>query len=89
MGQAENGTKKMLSFQSIPTRPEIGNSRKIAKKFKKLKKHHHGRFSSQNVAGQAENERKKIIVPIHSNPTQNREFQKKSKKFKNVVMASF
>ena len=51
MGQAENGTKKMLSFQSIPTRPEIGNSRKIAKKFKKLKKHHHGRFSSQNVAG--------------------------------------
>ena len=69
MGQAENGTKKMLSFQSIPTRPEIGNSRKIAKKLKKLKKHHHGRFSSQNVAGQAENEKKNYRSdPFQPNP---------------------
>ena len=29
--------KKKLSFRSIQTRPGIGNSRKIAKKFKKLK----------------------------------------------------
>ena len=36
-GQAENDTKKMLLFRSIPTRPGIGNSRKIAKKLKKLK----------------------------------------------------
>ena len=44
--------------------------------------------------GQAENERrKKIIVPIHSNPTRNREFQqnskKRHKKLKNIIMASF
>ena len=32
--------------------------------------------------GQAENERKKKIVPIYSNPTRNREFQKNSKKIK-------
>ena len=61
MGQAENGTKKMLSFQSIPTRPEIGNSRKIAKKFKKLKKHHYGFISIQNESGEAEKERKKKL----------------------------
>ena len=30
--------KKMLSFQSIQTQHGKGNSRKIAKKFKKLKK---------------------------------------------------
>ena len=29
--------KKIFLFRSIPTRPGIGNSRKIAKKFKKLK----------------------------------------------------
>ena len=29
--------KKKLSFQSIPTRPAIENSKKIAKKLKKLK----------------------------------------------------
>ena len=35
--RAENDTKKMLLFRSIPTRLGIGNSRKIAKKFKKTK----------------------------------------------------
>ena len=35
-GEAENVRKKKFSFWSIPTRPGIGNSRKIAKKFKKL-----------------------------------------------------
>ena len=33
--RAENDTKKMLLFRSIPTRLGIGNSRKIAKKCKK------------------------------------------------------
>ena len=36
-GGAENVSNKKFSFWSIPTRPGIGNSRKIAKKFKKLK----------------------------------------------------
>ena len=29
--------KKKLSFRSVPTRPGIENSKKISKKFKKLK----------------------------------------------------
>ena len=40
--------EKKLSFQSIPTQPEIGNSNKIAKKTQKIKKHHYGFISSQN-----------------------------------------
>ena len=39
MGQFESDTKKKkLSFQFIPTLSGIGNSQKIAKKCKKLKK---------------------------------------------------
>ena len=35
--------------------------------------------------GQAKNEREKnILVPIHSNPTRNREFQKYSKKIQKI-----
>ena len=35
--------------------------------------------------GQAKNEREKnILVPIHSNPTRNREFQKNSKKIQKI-----
>ena len=33
---AEKEKKKKLTFRSIPTRPVIGNSKKIAKKLKKL-----------------------------------------------------
>ena len=56
--KARERKKKKLSFRSIPTHPAIENSKKIAKKLKKLKKHHYGLFSSQNMTGQAENERK-------------------------------
>ena len=35
--------------------------KKIAKKFKKLKKHHYSIFSSQNKLGKAKKERKKEI----------------------------
>ena len=35
-GEAEKERKKKLSFWSDPTRPGIDNSKKIAKKFKKL-----------------------------------------------------
>ena len=34
--------KKKLLFRSVPTRPVIENSKKIAKEFKKLKKYHYG-----------------------------------------------
>ena len=77
----------MLSFQSIQTQHGKGNSRKIAKKFKKLKKkNHYGLFSSQNVTGQAENERKKSYRsdPFHPNPELGilKKEQKISKNFK-------
>ena len=35
--EAENERKRKFSFRTIPTGPVIGNSKKIAKKFKKLK----------------------------------------------------
>ena len=57
----EKKKEKKLSFRSIQSQPRIGISKKIAKKFKKLKKHCYGFFSSQNGTGQAENERKKIF----------------------------
>ena len=73
-------------FRFIPTRSRIGNCQKIAKKCKNLKKHDYGFISSQNGTGQAENDTKKknVIVPIHSNPTRKREFQKNSKKIQEI-----
>ena len=47
----------------------------------KIKKHHYGFVSSQNGTEQAESDTKKkkknIFVPIHSNQTRNKAFQKK------------
>ena len=86
--------KKKFSFQSVPTRPEIWNSKKKSQIIQKIKKHYYGFFSSQTEIGPVENEiKKKITIPIHSNPTQNREFQQnckklKKKKLKNIIMAS-
>ena len=37
VGKGQEREKKKLSFRSVPTRREIENSKKIAKKFKKLK----------------------------------------------------
>ena len=55
----------------------------------KIKKHHSGFISSQNGMGHIENDTKKnVIVPIHSNPTQNRGFQKNSKKIQKSKKAS-
>ena len=47
--------KKKKSFQSIQTRPEIGNSKKNSKK---IKKHYYDFFSCQNETREAEDERK-------------------------------
>ena len=50
-----------------------------------MKKNHYGFFSSQNGTGKTENERKKnILVPIHSNTTRNREFQKNNQKLQKI-----
>ena len=39
---------KKLSFRSVPTRREIENSKKIAKKILKIKKYNYSFISSQN-----------------------------------------
>ena len=72
---------KKKSYRSDPFQPypKWGIRKKIRKKFKKLKKHHYGFFSSQNSQDRLRmREKKKFIVPIHSNLTWNREFQQNS-----------
>ena len=51
----------------------------------KIKKHHYGFISSQNGTGQAKSDtKKKVIVPIHSNLTRNREFQNDNKEMQKI-----
>ena len=64
-GKGSECEKKKFSFLSIPNRLGIGNSRKIAKKFKKFKKNQFGFISRKNGTGEAENVRKKNY---HSDP---------------------
>ena len=58
MEKAEKERKQKLSFRFVLTRLVIENYKKIAKKFKKLKKHLYGFISSQNRLEKAEKERK-------------------------------
>ena len=92
-GQAKSDTKKKLSFRSIPTRPEIGNSKKISKKCKKLRNNIVASFQAKTGWDRLRViQKKKVIIPIHSNQIRNREFQKiakKCKNLKNIIMASF
>ena len=82
-GVAVKEREKKFSFQSVPTRLEIWNSKKKSQIIQKIKKHYYGFFSSQTEIGPVENEiKKKITIPIHSNPTQDREFQQNCKKLK-------
>ena len=78
----------------MPSRPIIENSKKIAKKFKKLE--NTIIVSFQAKIGQErlrKNEKRKKIVLMYSYPTRNRKFQKNSKKIKkkleNTIIASF
>ena len=45
--------KKKNSFQCVPTRPVIENSKKHCKKIQEITKHHHSFISSQNRLGKA------------------------------------
>ena len=76
--------EKKFSFWSIPTRPGIGNSRKIEKKFKKLKNIDMASFQAKTWRERLRMWEKKILVLIHSNPIRNREFQKNSKKIQKI-----
>ena len=60
--------KKKLSFQSIPTRLGIGNSKTIAKKCKKLRIIIMAEFQAKTGRDRLSViQKKKVIVPIHSN----------------------
>ena len=72
--------KKKLSFRSIPTRRVIENSKKIAKKFKKLKNTIIDSFQAKIGWKIIRKRKKKFIVPTRSYTKRNRKFQKNSEK---------
>ena len=76
----ENKNYRYVSFLHDPQQKI---QKKIAKKFKKLKKYHYGFISSQNRTEKTEKEIKKnIIFPFRSYPTSYRKFEKNNKKTK-------
>ena len=68
----------------MPTRPIIENSKKIAKKFKKLENTIIVSFQAKIGQERLRNNGKKKIVLIYSYPTRNRKFQKNSKKIQKI-----
>ena len=79
------GKKKKKSFQLVPTRPVIENSKKIVKKFKKLKTPLWLLFKpKKSWERPRKRENKKQIVPTSSYPTRNRKFQKNGKKIQKI-----
>ena len=71
--------KENKNYRPGPFLPDaIENSKKI----RKIKKYHYGFFSNQKVGKGREWVKIKIIVPIRSYPTRNRELKKNSKKNK-------
>ena len=79
------GKRENKNYRPVPTRCVTENSKKkIAKKFKKIKKYHYCLISSQNRLEEAEIETIKIIVPFHSCPMCNRKFQKNNKKIQKI-----
>ena len=64
--------KKILLPNSVPTQPELENSKKKSKKIQKMKKVNSGIISIQNGLREAEKEIKKNLDPnsVHSKPGQ-------------------
>ena len=73
--------KIIIPFRSIPTQRVIQNSKKIAKKFKKLNNTIMASFHAKNRwKTQRKRENKNFhSVPFRFYPTRNRKFQKNSK----------
>ena len=68
MEKAEKERKKKLSFRSVPTRREIENFKKIAKKLKKLKNTIMASFQAKNRL-QKEGKEIKLKVSLRFVPT--------------------
>ena len=58
LDNADNDRKEKMSFRFVSTRRVIENSKKIAKKLKKIKKYCYGFISSKNRLENEEKERK-------------------------------
>ena len=74
MGKREN---KKLSFCFVPTRCVIENSKKITKKFKKLKNYHYEFISSQNRLENDEKDRNKNFRSVSFLPNAQYKISKK------------
>ena len=67
--------REKKSFQQVPTRPIIENSKKIVKKLKKLENTIMGSFRAKICWGRPRKGEIKKIVPMSSYPTRNRKFK--------------
>ena len=69
------------------------NSKKIGKNFKKLEKYHCGFISSQNTLKKAEKDGKQKLsfyfVPPRCVKENSKKIEKKFRKYKNTIVASF
>ena len=94
MEEAEKERKEKLLFRFVPAQSVIENSKKIAKKFKKLKNTIMNSFQAKIGWKTMRKREIKIIVPFRSVPTRyvienSKQIAKKFKKLKNTVVASF
>ena len=89
MGLAEKEKKKKLSFRSVTTRPRIENSKKIAKKFNKLKNIISASFHAKIGRERQRKREKKNYRSDQFLLDAEKRISKKFKKLKNILMASF
>ena len=93
MEKAEKDRQQKLSLRFVLTRTVIENSKKIAKKLKKIKKHLYGFISSQYRMEKVEKEREQKLslrfVLTRRVIENSKKIAKKFKKLKNTFMASF
>ena len=77
--------KKIIDSNSVPTLPELENSKKNSKKFEKIKKHNSGIISIQNGLREAKIVKKKILDPnsVHTQPGQENT-EKNSRKIQKI-----
>ena len=80
----EKRENKKLSFRFVPTRCVIQNSKKITKKFKKLKNTIMSSFQAKTSWKRMRKIEIKIFAPFRSYPTRNTKFQKNSQKIQNI-----
>ena len=77
MRKRENKNYRSVPFRSVPTRCVIENSKKITKKFKKLRKTIMNTFQAKIGWKRMRQREIKIFVPFRSYPKRNTKFQKK------------